>query len=190
MMEINRQNDGRGEASNKSKTIYARGADDGLWMGVYMFLAFLLMALSMNYALLNIPALAMIVGVPVLAYFYLRRTHLAAHGMTLFSALWMQGITMFVCGSLVFGVLAFVFLKWLEPDFVVNVLNAGIEYYERAGTEATLAMADELRMIADSEALPSLSTVVMVWMWLIMFSGSVLSAMVSAVVKAVRVHRS
>ncbi len=44
-------------------------------------------------------------------------------------------------------------------------------------------------MIADSGAVPAPSTIVMVWMWMTMFSGSVLSMVVAGLVKAGKVRR-
>ena len=53
MMEFDGQNEG-GNASGKVKNIYARGADDGLWLGLCLTLAFVLMALSLDFPLLNL----------------------------------------------------------------------------------------------------------------------------------------
>ena len=96
---------------------------------------------------------------------------------------------MFACASLIFGLLSFIYLRWIDPDFFVRVLTLGIEYYSRIEAEGADAVADELRMILDGGALPNASTIVMVWMWLTMFGGAVLSLVLSAIVKAVGVKR-
>lgn len=188
-MEMNAQKDGRDMASKKVKNIYARGADDGLWMGLYLTLTFGVTALSLSVGLLNIVALALMAGVPFVAFFFLRRTHRAAYGMTLFSALWMQGIVMFACASLIFGLLSYVYLRWIDPEFFVRVLTLGVEYYSMIEADGAEAVADELRMILEGGALPAASTIVMVWMWLTMFGGAMLSLVLSAIVKAIGVKR-
>ena len=102
----------------ETKSIYARGADCGLWLGLCFIALFLLAAASMRVPALNIAVIATAACVPVLSYRFLRRTHVAAHGLTSFSALWMQGIVMFACGSLLLGAAAYAYIRLVEPRFV------------------------------------------------------------------------
>ncbi|MDE7141610.1 MAG: DUF4199 domain-containing protein [Muribaculaceae bacterium] len=171
----------------KPKTIYARGADDGLWMGLYITAVMALICGSMALPLLQIPAFALALGVPFLTYFFLRRTHVAAHGMTVFSALWMQGIVMFACASLIFGAVAFVYLRYVNPGFIESVFAYLIDFYGQADSEGAQALADELRMVADGNAYPRPAVLVLGEMWSIMFSGSLLSMVVGAVARIRRV---
>lgn len=169
----------------KVKNIYARGADDGAWMGLCLVALGGCMAAAMKVSLLSVPALALMAAVPVMTWFFLRRTHIAAHGMTVFSALWMQGITMFGCGALIFGLAAFAYLKWGDPQFIVTALSTAADYYRNLddSTGEAAAMAGELEKIAHGNALPTAGSMVLAWMWLIVFSGSLLSMLVAAVVK-------
>ena len=171
----------------KPKTIYARGADDGLWMGLYISVAVALIGGSLAVPLLRIPATALALGVPFLTYFFLRRTHVAAHGMTVFSALWMQGIVMFACASIIFGALAYVYLRYIDPGFINAVFTYLIDFYDSMGDEAADALADELRIVAEKNAFPRPAVLVLGEMWSIMFSGSLLSMLVSAIARIKRV---
>lgn len=171
----------------KPKTIYARGADDGLWMGLYITAAMASICASISLPMLQIPAFALALGVPFLTYFFLRRTHVAAHGMTVFSALWMQGIVMFGCASLIFGAVAFVYLRYVNPGFIESVFGYLIEFYGQTDGEQAQALADELRAVADSNAYPRPAVLVLGEMWSIMFSGSLLSMVVGAVARLKRV---
>ena len=180
-------NNSHTSSGGRTKNIYARGADDGAWMGLCLVALFALMVLSTSVPMAALPAVAGMAAVPVLTYFFLRRTHIAAHGMTVYSALWMQGITMFACGSLIFGAAAFAFLRWIDPTFIRDVLVTAAEYYDSLDNAAGSAMADELHMIVRSNAVPPPGTVVLGWMWLVIFSGSLLSMLVAAVVKARKV---
>lgn len=174
----------------KMKNIYARGADDGAWIGLCFVVLFVFMALSFSMPLASIPAMALMAGVPALTYFFLRRTHVAAHGMTVYSALWMQGITMFACGALIFGLAAFVYLRWVDPGFIRNLIVTAADYYATLDdpTGQYAVMAGELEMIVKSNAVPTVGTVVLAWMWLVIFSGSLLSMIVAALVKARKVR--
>lgn len=171
----------------KPKTIYARGADDGLWMGLYVTGAMALVCGSLFTSWLQIPAMAVAFGVPFLTYFFLRRTHVAAHGMTVFSALWMQGIVMFACASLIFGAVAFVYLRYVNPGFIQAVFAYLIDFYGGMEEEGAQALADELRMVADSNAYPRPAVLVLGEMWTVMFSGSLLSMVVGALARIKRV---
>lgn len=171
----------------KPKTIYARGADDGLWMGLYITFAMALVCGSLFTSWLQIPAMAVALGVPFLTYFFLRRTHVAAHGMTVFSALWMQGIVMFACASLIFGAVAFVYLRYVNPGFIQAVFAYLIDFYGGMEEEGAQALASELRMVADSNAYPRPAVLVLGEMWTVMFSGSLLSMVVGALARIKRV---
>lgn len=188
MMEWNNSDGGNGTSSGHIKNIYARGADDGFWLGVYFSALFGLTVTAMSVPLVNIIVGAMVLGVPFLTYFFLRRTHVAAHGMTVFSALWMQGIVMFACGCIILGLVIFVYLRWIDPAFMSRVLQAGLDYYSRLPGEGAKEMYDQLRMIADSNAIPTPLNMAMGWMWLGMFSGSLLSMLVAAVVRLRKVR--
>lgn len=173
--------------SAKAKNIYARGADDGFWLGLYLCALFFVCTLSLTATWLNVVAFGLIVGVPPLIYFFLRRTHVAAHGMTVFSALWMQGIVTFACGCLILGAVSFVYLRWVDPDLIRRALLQAIEVYESTPGEAAEAMASELKMISNAKAILAPLNVAFGWMWLGMFSGSLLSMLMAGVVKLRRV---
>lgn len=171
----------------KPKTIYTRGADDGLWMGLYISAAMALIVGSIYMTALQIPSIVVALGVPFLTYFFLRRTHVAAHGMTVFSALWMQGIVMFACASIVFGGVAFVYLRFVNPDFIHELLVYLASFYDSVDDANAKAIGDELRMIVDSNAAPRPAVLVLGEMWSVMFSGSLLSMLVSFIVRIKRV---
>lgn len=170
-----------------SKSIYARGADCGLWLGLCFIAMFVLAAASMRMPLLNIGVIGIAVYVPVLSYRFLRRTHVDAHGLTSFSALWMQGIVMFACGALLLGAAAYLYIKVVEPNFISNVVKFGIEYYSSAGTPEADAIADEFRKIVELNRLPRTGDVVLMYIWATVFSGSILSMLLAVIARARRV---
>lgn len=163
------------DGKSKIKNIYARGADDGLWAGLYIVVISALSAISLTHPLASVPAMAMTIGMPALTFWFLKRTHTAAHGMSVFSALWMQGITMFACASLIFGLAAFCYLRWINPRYIIQVLTTVAETYATSDQESTRMLAEECAMIVRSGNVPPPSGVVMSMMWMVMFSGSLLS---------------
>ena len=189
-MEMNRNsgiNNPSESSSGRIKSIYMRGADDGFGMGLYFCGMFALSVCALSVPAVNVALAVMALGVPFLTYFFLRRTHVAAHGLTLFSSLWMQGIVMFACGCLIFGFAGVIYLHWIDPGFMRRVLQMGVDFYNSADTEASRAMAAEFQMVIDSKAIPSAVEVVLGWMWLGMFSGSLLSMLVAGLVRMKKV---
>ena len=171
------------EGNNNIKNIYARGADDGFLLGVYFVAMLLLSALGFKVPAVNLLASAMAVGVPVLCYIFMRRSQRAAHGLLTFSALWMHGIVTFACGSLIFGAAGLVYLKWIDPQFLLHAIDSALEFYRNAEGAGAQAAAEELEMIKQNSGLISPLNVAFGWMWLGMFSGSLLSMLVAGLVK-------
>lgn len=173
-----------------SRSIYERAATDGLWLGLYFTVLFLVSVASMRVALLNILVLTMALLVPFITYRALRRTHLDAHGMETFSGLWMQGILMFACGSIIFSATSYLFMRVVYPGFILDTLRAGVEFYSSQDSEAAAELAEEFTAIIDRRMYPNASTVAMMWLWLGTFTGSVLSLFEAMIVKLTRIPSS
>ena len=176
-------------ASNSTsyKNIYARGADDGLWLGIYLCSLFGVCVAALSVDFLNVVAFALIAGVPALIYFFLRRTHVQAHGLTGFSALWMQGIVTFACACLIFGAFSFIYLRWIDPQLILRAINSAIEAFRTTYAEGSSQMIKELEFIAANPILIAPLNLAFGWMWLGMFSGSILSLLVAGLVRLRRV---
>ncbi len=170
----------------KSFNVYARGLEDGAVMGPVLIAVFAAMVLSLSYLWMNILLLVLVVAVPVVSWMRLRRTFRQLDGKATFSMLWMEGIMMFLGGSMLFGAASFVFLRWIQPDFVMQMLRTAYETYSAMPGDNAEALTDELQMIINSGAMPSAASVASGWMWLTMFSGSVLSAILALIVKCSR----
>lgn len=174
----------------KTKTIYQRGADNGLWLGLCFLAIFAAATAAMSVAAVNIVAIALALMVPCLCFRFLRRTYVDGHGMTTFSALWMQGIVGFACGSVIFGTGTYVYMRFADPTFITRVITAGIEYYAQSPVESAREIGLELQKMIDMRLTPRPQDVCLVWMWAIIFSGSLLSMLVAGIVRLRRVPTS
>lgn len=175
------------KTGQKPKSIYARGADDGLWLGIIFAGIFMMFVWSLKLPLLNIAGLTLMLYVPAYAWRRLRRTHVACHGITTVSSLWMQGIVMFACASLIFGAGALVYLRFADPDFIMRVLRMGQEYFAAAGTRESAAFADEIGAMIANGLVPRTSDFVLSWMWTCLLTGSILSLLLAMLVRIPRV---
>jgi len=188
-METNNCNNLRpaGDSGKRPRSIYERAASDGAWLGLWFVALFGLSVAALRIAPINILVMVMAMLVPFIVYRRLRRTYVDSHGLTTYSALWMQGILTFGCGSLILGAAAFIFMRWIYPDFIIDTLRAGIEFYRNESSGAGADIADEFQAIIDHRLIPTPFTIAMAWMWLGLFSGSVLSMLLAAVARIAKV---
>lgn len=169
---------------NSYKSPYRRGADDGLWFGLCLSLIFIGSVLSQSYDIFGPITLGLMISVPVLVYMALRRTFVAENGATGLSALWMQGIMMFLCGALLAGAVSVVYLKWINPHYISDLVTAAIEAYRSVGDESMDKLADGLQMMVDAGAVPSAPSLVFATIWSTVLSGSILSLIIGLIVRA------
>ncbi len=163
---------------------YRRGADQGFFFGLYLSAMFIISAVSVKVQFLGIIPLIMAISVPFIIYRLLRRTYVEEYGTSTLSALWMQGIMIFICGSLIHAIVAVVYLKWIEPDFIITQLRSAIQFYKDSGTETGIQISDMLARMIRAGAVPSTTSIVIETIWLAIFSGSMLSLLMSILARA------
>ena len=97
---------------NNQYSLFRRGADDGMMFGLYMSILMLSLLGSLSLPWLNLLCMAMIAGVPFYVYWRLRKGYADEGGTMQVSALWMQGIVMFFCASLIMALAVYVYLQF------------------------------------------------------------------------------
>lgn len=163
--------------SEEQKTVYTRGADDGLVMGPLMALTVVLLGASTYVAWLAVPALFCAIGVPVLAYFRL------AKGFRVFSAIWLHGICMFFFGGLVMAVVAFVAMRWVVPGFIVHQVNMIIDIYGSIDDPQAKMMVDTFEKLKSTGTLPNALDMTLELLYAAVFSGSLLSMIYALIIR-------
>ncbi len=172
---------------SERKSVFRRGADDGLYFGIYLAVLFFFMAYSMRVPFLGLLSFVMIIGVPVLTYKFLRRYYVSEHGLLRFSALWMHGIVIFFCGSLILALVAYLFFRWIQPGFMLTQVEYMIGVYRATDWAQGQELADLLQEIVDNDMLPKPNWISMEMVFTGTFSGSMLSVLMALLVMARRV---
>lgn len=129
-------------------------------------------------------------GVPFLLYRWLRRTYVEARGTLTLSALWLQGIVIFMCGMMISAIVSLVYLKFIEPGFIVDRLNDVIELYSSSPVEELQEIATVLTNMIEQKVVPSTGSIVMEMVWLGVFSGSILSLIVGLLTRSRKVVKT
>ena len=96
--------------------------------------------------------------------------------------MWLHGIVIFFCGSMLAGVVLLVYLRWINPDFVVNTLQRAIELYDSIDVPQAKETAKVLRQVIEQKLVPTPIEIVAQLIWLAVFSGSLLSMILALVV--------
>ncbi|MCM1029253.1 MAG: DUF4199 domain-containing protein [Pseudoflavonifractor sp.] len=163
---------------------YKRGADDGFIFAIYLTVMFFTSIYSASVALLSLLTIGLMVGVPFIIYFFLRRAYVEEHGTTIMSGLWMHGIMIFLCGGLLSSAVAFIWLRWIQPTYIVDQLHAIIELYEDSGWDRGEEIASVLKEMIKQGVVPGAISIAMEMLWLGVFTGSLLSALMALLVRA------
>lgn len=170
--------------SEPQKSIFQRGASTGFYFGLYLSALFFAMAYSMSVPGLSFLALVMMAVVPVIIYKCIRRMYVEESGHSLFSGLWTYGIIIFLCGSLISAVVSVVFLKWIQPDFIAEQIQMSIDILRASEMAQGEETAKMLEMMRDGGLIPSAAEMSIRMISFNVFSGSILSMIVSALVMA------
>lgn len=165
-------------------SVYRRGARDGALMGLVLCGLFASWALSMRFPLAALAFPLLAIAVPVLACLQLRRSYRIDLGMTTLSALWMQGICIFFFGTLLMAALALVWLRWWEPGLISESLLNAADVYATIDNPDARKLAADVHTLIDKGMVPRPVDVALALLWAGVFSGSILSLVCAAVLRA------
>ena len=103
--------------------------------------------------------------------------------------LWMQGVMIFTCGMAIAGVALVVYMKWVNPDFILNQW----ELMAETGAQSDSRFMQETGRVAqgmiDNGLLPTPMAVVVQFMLLAITTGSILSLTMGAILIAMHRRR-
>lgn len=170
--------------SVRDKSPYKRGADDGLIMGIILIILFMASVYSYKSPLANVIAIALLlVGVPAATFLMLRRSYVKDNCLTLFSSLWMQGIVIFFCATLLLAAWVYIYLRFINPTFLIDTLNHVATLYDNMGTATGQQISATIHAMIKQNLVPSSISIAIETIWLGVFSGSLLSALMAALVR-------
>ncbi len=167
---------------------FRRGADNGFILGIYLSVMFIFSALNLSVPFAGLVSLVMALSVPAIIYIFLRRSFVKDYGLTIFSSLWMQGIVAFFCGTLIMALTAYIYMQWISPDFLIEQMTAAIDSYKSLDHEQSRKAAEILQKIIDNNLIPTPIQIAIQMIWLGVFTGSLLSIIVSLLVQARKVE--
>lgn len=175
---------------NEPRNIYSSGANDGLKMGIYLSIMFVLQCMGASNQLLMTFGTIMMLCIPVVAYILLRKGFRNSGGRSTFSAIWLHGILIFLCGSLIMATVIYIYLRFIDPGFLRNMLSSLIEVYSGIEDPSAKQFTDMLTTIQAQNLLPSPIQYAFTMIWTCGFLGSIISMILALIVRAIPLRNS
>lgn len=172
-------------SNTSSYAFFRRGADDGLGFGFYLSALIIFLFLSVKVTSLSYVFVALAAGVPFYVYWRLRRSFIDSEATQSFPSLWMQGITMYFCGGLVMMAAGCVYLMWIDPHYLQKLGALTVEALELGDyTGAGVSSEEMSNMFATMTPL----NLMLEFLWLAMFTGSILSMIMAWAARATKYY--
>lgn len=170
--------------ANNDVGIIKRASDYGAYMGAVLCIIFFAVVYSTIIPQLSILAIALIAVIPFFLFWMMRRTRKVSGAYTRLSALWMFGILTFIFGGIILAAVVYIYLQFIDTDFISRQLGAAIEIYKQNPELVNSETLDTLTKIYESGQVPTAIQSAMSSLWSVSFFGSVLSLIEAAIVTA------
>ena len=167
----------------KKKNIFQRAGEWGIPFGLYLGCAGTASIYADVFPPLAFVFLVMLLGIPVVVYGLQRYKFIEDDGFTEYSGLWMLGILLFICGTIISSLVIALVLQYGRPDFMYVQAERTIEMMRDMPKEQYGEMMHVLQRMIDEQLMPSAIDTVMSMFWFITFGGSVLSAITALIAR-------
>lgn len=159
---------------------YRRGADFGLIFGLYLTLMFFSSIFATKLPMLGLLSFTLMVAVPVVIFLMIRRYDRELQECATFPMMWMLGVVTFVCGMLICSTFLAIYMKWIEPEFVLNQLKNLVEVGRQAPGTSLEEAADMAEQLIKANFIPSPMAIISELIMAAIVSGSILSILISS----------
>lgn len=170
-------------------TIYRRSADNGFWLGLVFIIMFATMVLSEQVSLLSIVTMALFFCVPFLVFLFFRRSYNRAGYKMEYAELWVEGILSFVCGGAILAVAVYMFLKIIDPEYIVRQVDLFLDIYKDIDDGRAEEVVDILELIKENNAYPTPRLISIQLFLTTIFTGSILSMVIAVLIKSLKIRR-
>lgn len=157
-------------------SVYGYGARLGLRMGAWLCAMSACLLLSVKLPAAIFLLLPLLLLLPVYHYRLMAGVWKAAPEHRNVSALWLLGIVIFVCGSLICALATGVEMLLFQPHFFPDYIRQTILTLQQAGMQAQYAEQIEfMHKMLEARVFPTPMQFVISMLWATTFSGSVIS---------------
>lgn len=165
------------------KSIYQRGGEWGVPFGLYLGCMATASIFADWFAPLSLIFFILLLGTPLVVYYFQRRKFIEDEGFTEYSGLWMLGIMLFLLGTVLASFIAYLVMQYGRPGFIYEQAQAAIEAYSKMPQMKDSEMLLVLQRMVKDKLLPTPIEMVFNVFWFVTFFGSLMSALTAMVAK-------
>ena len=115
----------------------------GTYLGAYIILAYLAMVLTVKYAAVSLLAVPLLIGIPVVAYFLIRRFRDSTKAPFFpFPVSWMLSILTFLFATVLSCMVAYLYLRYIDNGALAAGLTARMDMMLQSSQAMTATMTD------------------------------------------------
>ncbi len=163
------------------KSIYQRASEWGVPFGLYLACAATASIFADWFAPLGLIFFVLVLGTPLVVYYFQRRKFIEDDGFAEYSALWMLGILLFLLGTVLASFIVFLILQYGRPGFIYDQAQAAIEVYNKMPQMRDSDLPHVLERMVKEKLLPTPIEMVFNVFWFVTFAGSVTSAITALI---------
>lgn len=174
----------------EKKSIFQRAGEWGIPFGLYLACTAVASIFADWFTPLSVVFFTLLLGTPLVVYYFQRRKFIEDDGFTEYAALWMLGILLFILGAVVAGLIVFLVLQYGRPDFMYDQAQAVIETYSKLPQFKDSELLHVVQRMVDEKLMPTPIEAVFNSFWFISFGGSLLSAITAFIAqRPLKKHR-
>ncbi|MBQ6080307.1 MAG: DUF4199 domain-containing protein [Muribaculaceae bacterium] len=167
--------------SEPKKSIYQRAGEWGIPFGLYLSCAAVASIYADKFQPLSLVFFILLIGTPLLTYYYQRRKFIEDDGFTEYAGLWMLGILLFILGSVISSLVVYLVLQYWRPEFMYEQAQLVLDTYKDMPEMKDSDVMLVLRRLVDERLMPSPIQTVFNAFWFVTFGGSMVSAITALI---------
>ena len=167
--------------TDSKKSIYQQAGEWGVPFGLYLSCTAVTSIFADWFMPLQFLFLILLLGTPLVVYYFQRRRFIQDDGFTEYAGLWMLGIMLFILGTLICSLIVFLVLQYVRPTYIVDRTQAAVDFYNTLPQMKDSEMLEAVQFAIDRKILPTPIEMVTSMFWFVTFAGSLLSALTALI---------
>ena len=170
-------------------SIYQKASVWGIPFGLYLTCAGVASVFMDWFNPLAFVCMLLMLGSPLVVYYFQRRYFIEENGFAEHAALWMLGIMLYMFGTVLASFIMFLIIQYGRPDFVYDQANMVIKSYSEIPEMRDSELVKVLKQAVAQRLLPSPIETVFNAFWFITFGGCITSAITALLARrAIKKH--
>ena len=168
---------------DKEKSVFKCGAENGIFFGIYLSVIFLTCIYGNYSTFLSLLGLALFFAIPLVLYKFMRRYHNSHPATSNFSSVWTLGTFTCLCGSLICGIVTYIWLQYITPNFIIEQAKTALATYEQIPDLKNHEFTKILRKAIEDKMLPTPIVIVFQLIWATVSLGIITSLILAPVAR-------